>query len=585
MRRLLVALLVVVVLAVAGLLAVPFLISDDMLRGRLAEQIASVTGRDVSLGGEPVVRFFPEIRVTVNDIAIAGPPEMVDADVLTMKSLTGIVRLLPLIIGRVEFRSFNLEQPVVRLIRDKENRRNWHFDSGAAALQLAFSGDVLLGRFELSDGMVIYEDRSEGKLERFENLNLIASWPSIRNPVTLDGSLTWNGEAMTIEAAIDNPFDLIRGRPTPARANLTSSPLTVAFDGQAFKLEPAELSGAFDIAMPSLRRFSEWIGADMPDGPVLGQTRLAGTARFQRQTFSITDAQFELGENVATGALRIAFEDVPRLDGTLAFSALDLSPPAATAVLVEGTGPGAPSPTTQFATEWLSALNADIRISAGTVKAGAMDLSDTAASLILNNELLTIGLAQSTFYGGDLSGNITYRQADANGGAAISAQMRAVGFDVAGVASLLTDAGNYEGVATTTANVETAGSTLAELIGNLDGTTRFRAQNGSLPGVDLNKLARALAAGEPPPGIAAGDATAFDQLESDMVFGGHAALVEKTIITAANQETVFAGSIGLIDGRLDLSAFMRTGEANSLQFPFEMAGTIVQPTFIFARTN
>ena len=580
MRRILIVLLAVAAVAVAGIAALPFLISDELLRGRLAEQIASVTGRDVSLSGEPSIRFFPEITIKVDNLSIAGPPGMSDSEFLTMKSLTGTVRLLPLIIGRVEFRTFSLDQPVIRLVRDEENRRNWVFDAGAAALQLAFSGDVLLGRFVLNDGLVLYEDRRRGKQERFDQVDLVAGWPSVRNAITLAGSLTWNGETVRLDAAVDRPFDLIRGQPSPTRARLSSTPVDVTFDGQAFKIDPAELSGAFDIAMPSLRSFVTWIGSDVPDGPVLGATRMAGTARLQRRTFSITDAQFEMDDNVATGALRISLEDIPRVEGTLALAALDLSPtPAEEPVTSEET------PITRFATEWLDALNADIRISAGSITAGRLELRDTAASVILNNSLLTIGLAQSTFYGGQLSGNVTYGRTGAESGAAIGAQLQADGFDIGQAAAVLPQAAVMEGSASATVNVETSGSTLAELIANLNGSSRIRARNGRLPGVDLERIAAALGTGETPPLNIEDGGMAFDTLETDLVFGNRAAVVEKAHLVTANQETVLAGTIGLADGQLGLSALMRTGQSPNAQFPFEITGTLPRPRLIFSHTN
>ena len=77
---------------------------------------------------------------------------MDDAEIVSMDRLTGTIRLLPLIIGRIEVGSFTMVRPLVRLVRDDEGRRNWEFDSGAAALQLAFAGDVPLGDFSLEDG-------------------------------------------------------------------------------------------------------------------------------------------------------------------------------------------------------------------------------------------------------------------------------------------------------------------------------------------------------------------------------------------------------------------------------------------------
>ena len=85
---------------------------------------------------------------------------MSDAEIVSMDRLTGTIRLLPLIIGRVEIGSFTMVRPLIRLVRDDDGARNWVFDSGAAALQLAFAGDVPLGDFVVEDGTIIYENRA-----------------------------------------------------------------------------------------------------------------------------------------------------------------------------------------------------------------------------------------------------------------------------------------------------------------------------------------------------------------------------------------------------------------------------------------
>ena len=136
------------------------LLPRETLRTRIGEQIAAWTGRDVSLSGEPEIDVFPRLSVTLNDVQVGGPEGMEDARVVSMDRLTGTIRLLPLLIGRVEIGSFTMVRPVIRLVRDADDRRNWAFNSGAAALQLAFAGDVLLGEFLLENGAVIYEDRA-----------------------------------------------------------------------------------------------------------------------------------------------------------------------------------------------------------------------------------------------------------------------------------------------------------------------------------------------------------------------------------------------------------------------------------------
>ena len=180
----------------AVLLLIVVLLPRDTLKTRIGEQIAGWTGRDVSLRGDPKIGLFP-LRVTLDDVEVGGPAGMDDAEILSMDRLTGKIRLIPLIIGRVEVDSFTMVRPLIRLVRDRAGRRNWEFDSGAAALQLAFAGDVPLGAFRVEGGTVLYEDRQTGASERLDSVNLTVEWASVRNPIAINGSGIWRGEEVT----------------------------------------------------------------------------------------------------------------------------------------------------------------------------------------------------------------------------------------------------------------------------------------------------------------------------------------------------------------------------------------------------
>ena len=165
MRRLAVVAAAVIVLVGGLLLLVPVLLPKETVKTRIAEQISAWTGREVSVRGDPVISVFPNLSVQIAGVAIAGPQTMRDADLAEMESLTASVRLLPLLVGDIEFSAFEMIGPKIRLVRDEADKRNWMFDSSVAALQLAFTGDVPLGAFTLVDGRVDLEDRLTGRRE------------------------------------------------------------------------------------------------------------------------------------------------------------------------------------------------------------------------------------------------------------------------------------------------------------------------------------------------------------------------------------------------------------------------------------
>src|SRR4051812_7913363 len=326
MKRIAWILVVALGCALALLVLLVALVPREALKARMSEQIASWTGRDVSLRGEPEIHLFPTLSVTLNDVHVAGPEGMEDAEVISMDRLTGAVRLLPLMIGRIDIGSYTMVRPLVRLVRDGKGRRNWDFDSGAAALQLAFEGDVLLGEFTLEGGTIIYEDRMGGDSERLDSVNLSVGWPSVRNPIAVNGSGIWRGELVTTAGKAAAPFDFLRGRATPVELRIESAPMNVTLTGQADGYPSAKLTGPLQLSTPSLRRFASWLGSAIGPGSTLGQASGSGAASFDRNGLSVENAEFVLDGNTATGALKVAIS--PKLDitGTLAFDALDLTP-------------------------------------------------------------------------------------------------------------------------------------------------------------------------------------------------------------------------------------------------------------------
>jgi hypothetical protein len=111
--------------------------------------------------------------------------------------------------------------------------RNWTFDSGAAALQLAFAGDVPLGEFFLEDGTLIYENRETGATERLDSLSLALQWPSVRQPLPFRGSGIWRGEQVRLSAMRRRRSALSAATPRPWKPASSPAPSTWPLHGEA----------------------------------------------------------------------------------------------------------------------------------------------------------------------------------------------------------------------------------------------------------------------------------------------------------------------------------------------------------------
>ena len=403
-----------------------------------------------------------------------------------MDRLTGTIRLVPLLIGRVEIDSFTMVRPLIRLVRDSDGRRNWAFDTGAAALQLAFAGDVPLGEFRIEDGTVVYEDGQTGDSERLDSVDLTVEWPSVRNPISVEGSGIWRGEAVTFSGNASAPFAYLNGATTPVEARIEAAPINVTLTGEAEDYPRMRLSGALKLSTPSLRRFASWLGSPLGPGSTLGQSGLFGTASLRDSVLSVADAEFTLDGNSASGALKIVAGSKPDIAGTLAFGALDLTPYFANFSAALSLGPDWRR--VMLPTDWFAELSADIRLSADSVKLGAFSAGSTAASVSLRDRRLEVGLARAAFETGDLSGDLTVSD-DGASGAAVAAQLRANEVSLAETAPFLGLPSTMSGTASVVVDLTAHGADLGSLVGSLGGTADLRVIDGAVPLLGLSEVA------------------------------------------------------------------------------------------------
>ena len=379
------------------------LVPREALKAQIGEQIASWTGRDVSLRGEPEIGFFP-LRVTLNDVHVGGPDGMQDAEIMSMDRLAGTIRLLPLVIGRIEVGSY-LDGAPARAAGSRStgpSQLGLRFRCGGAAAR--FRRRCAARRFQPRGGTVIFEDRQSGDIERLDSVNVGIDWPSVRQPLSIEGSAIWRGEQVIVSASAAEPFSFINGGATPLETRIEAAPVAVIFSGQADDYPRLKLTGPLKLSTPSLRRLASWLGSPIGPGSTLGPASGFGTAAFDANGLSVEGAEFTLDGNSASGALKIAI--APKLDvtGTLAFKTLDLSPYFAglsAAIATSNNWRDVSLPT-----DWFDDINADIRLSANSVRLGDVTANNAAASVSMRDRRLEIGLARADFSGGSLRGTL-----------------------------------------------------------------------------------------------------------------------------------------------------------------------------------
>ncbi len=195
----------------------------------------------------------------------------------------------------------------------------------------------------------------------------------------------------------------------------------------------------------------------------------------------------QLDGNDFEGALAVQLgEENPVLSGTLATSRLSLRPFLADLPAAVGRdGQWSREP---FNSDDLRLIDLDLRVSATRVILPNIVMEDAAFALMSRNGRLDFTLAEAKAYQGRLKGRASLAAEAA--GLSFHATAALTDIDMTALPLGPFATGRFAGALTGSANVESSGSSMSELMRNLDGRAQFAVAHGELVGVDLERAVR-----------------------------------------------------------------------------------------------
>src|SRR6476646_7463745 len=124
MRKLGIAIAVIVVLLVAAVLIVPHLIDVNQFHGQIQSQLEKRLGRQVTLG-KMALRLFPPAFDVENATIAEDPHFAANRPFATADKLAVSVKLWPLLQKQLDVNSLELVRPHIELVRNAEGV--WNF--------------------------------------------------------------------------------------------------------------------------------------------------------------------------------------------------------------------------------------------------------------------------------------------------------------------------------------------------------------------------------------------------------------------------------------------------------------------------
>ena len=596
MKRLLIYALAAAGIVAAIAAAAPLIISTDIVKRQIANQITNWTGRDVTFAGEPRISLFPYLTVRLRKVTLANPPGMADTPFLQTDILTGKLQILPLLVGRIKVAEFRLFNPQINLLIDRDGRVNWLLDRGAVGTQAAKGdaevisddkaprsplADIALGRLLMRNGQIAFDDLRTGRHEELSDVKIDLSWPSTAETASGNGSFVWRGEAAEFSGSIGAPLQLLTGGASPLRLALGSTPLRASFNGNALRLDGIQIEGETRISTPSVRRVIDWMGAPMEAGSTLGAGSIAGKMNWVGPSISFANATMELDGNAAEGAITVSLADGrPGLQGTIAMQKLDLTP-YLEAFRAELVGGGL-WPISPIRMPFADAGDVDLRISTDQVIMGNASMGRAAAAATVKNGKLTINIGDAQPYDGRAEATLTAEMID--GALSGTAQVKLDDIPARAALSDMLGVSILDGTGSVTLNLRATGKSWGEFAGSVSGGATLQIAQGVLDGMDVAKVPTILADSE-----GEGDrsgSTAFTTATCTLTVTDGAVATDDFHAEGQTFAMDVAGTASLFNPVLDARGVLTLptpdgGDTTAVHaFPFMLTGSWAAPVFL-----
>jgi AsmA protein len=514
-------LILLVAIAAAAFLAA---FDANAYKSEIAAKAQAATGRELEIGGDISVSFFPWLALEANDLKLANRAGFGDRPMLVVGKATARVKLMPLFSRRIEVGRVHVEGFALALERKADGSDNWS-DIGAADAAPAEAAVPASGAapIDLSMEGVVIEDAAFSLLDAqagtklvVEDLDLETGAVVPGQPLAFKGSVRVESDAPAVTAKLG-----FSGRAAPKLASLDDLALTIDAESATLpapikggklniaKLTPGEplqvqgmvlelwgvklegdvtlageeLKGKFASAQFVPRAVMKTLGMEVPltaDAKVLGGAKLAFGVYKRGDMMRIDDLEFALDQTKFDGRVWIDSIERKAVRFDLALDAIDADrylPPVSKDEKKDG---GLDE--VELPTESLRDHDVEGELRAKKLRVANVDVADLKMVLQARRGALELRSLTAKLYGGTI---------DARGKVPTAAfKLDLKEFKVGDFMQDAFGKVHATGVAALSYDLSGAGKTLGDVKRDLDGSIRFDIKQGTLEGFNVWKQAR-----------------------------------------------------------------------------------------------
>ncbi|MEO0851376.1 MAG: AsmA family protein, partial [Pseudomonadota bacterium] len=305
----------------------------------IADRASGVIGRQVTVGDDAKLTFFPVLGVTVTDFTVDNTAGMTADHLLAADRAVIGFKIMPLLTGNVEVSKFVITRPMINLERRRDGVVNWSLEGGDAAGEATDTEnggsfdvsrrvrDLRLGDVRVIDGTVTYVDGQQGEETVLSSVDVVLTLPSLSAPTALTGDFVYNAQEVVIDARVSTLAALRAGERANAQIGLRFLDAVLSVDGEVSNDPALTYGGLLDANVPSVRRVAQWLGRPIAVKTGFENLSVKGDVTGDLGMIAIRNAQLQFDDILGGGRLAATWDrDRPLLSGDLTLDRLDLRP-------------------------------------------------------------------------------------------------------------------------------------------------------------------------------------------------------------------------------------------------------------------
>jgi AsmA protein len=561
MQRFAIGTVVVVAVLALALIALPYLVSGQQIRGVASRAIQSATGVVPRIDGPVRLALLPRPAIQVQEVSLNDGSKNGPA----VGALQASLQFWPLLFGELKVATLTLER--LRL-----------------AIELSSDGKLLGG---LPINPQIANDQEVPELRVVRGSLLIRVQGRDRDEIIsgVDASLNWSGASLTATGSftigqkpangtlvIADTAALAKGQRSALRLRVEADPARIAYEG-GISLQDSVLHGEGSLSADgrSLRDALALFGASVPSPTGFGRFSVKSKVSLTPIAITFANLSLELDGNRAEGGL-IWKRDAnrPILQGTLASDVTDLSVYQSPLRLMAASGrEWNPAP---IQISFLHNFDLDLRLSCGKLIAGKIEIAKVAIALGAKNRLFTTAIGEAQFYGGTLRGNASWNASEEIPSLRLDANF--INFDLERGLGGLSGFRRLEGKGSLTVAVAAQGRSVKEVADAISGKAELAMKQGALAGINAESVLRRLER-RPLSGTGGirGGRTPFERLTGNLTIDKGVAKLSVLEIESPILKVNLHGETSIPRREFDLrgtASLIRAPQAGSQQIAFDL---------------